>query len=79
MPHCNRTDQTRKENAASSDQQDDKAAVNDAYDILRFELKDLDNFSVSKRGITFLYDAGFPHRYQGARTERSLFFQVRTT
>ena len=52
----------RKRNTASADlDQDEKTSVNDAYDVLKFELRDLDNFSVSKRGITFLYDAGFPH------------------
>jgi hypothetical protein len=32
----------------------------DALELQKFELKDLDNFSVGKTGITFLYDAGFP-------------------
>lgn len=65
----------RKENAASSDQEDEKAAVNDAYDILRFELKDLDNFSVSKRGVTFLYYAGFPHVIKALEPSGRYFFQ----
>jgi hypothetical protein len=65
----------RKENAASSDQEDEKAAVNDAYDILRFELKDLHNFSVSKRGVTFLYDAGFPHVIKALEPSGRYFFQ----
>lgn len=65
----------RNENAASSDQQDEKAAVNDAYDILRFELKDLDNFSVSKRGVTFLYDAGFPHVIKALEPSGHYFFK----
>jgi hypothetical protein len=32
----------------------------DALELQKFESKDLDNFSVGKTGITFLYDAGFP-------------------
>lgn len=52
----------RKHNAAATDREkDQKTAVNDAYDVLKIELEDLNNFSVSSRGITFLYDAGFPH------------------
>jgi hypothetical protein len=40
---------------------DDKDAVDTTYDNLKFEPKDLDEFSVGPKGITFLYDAGFPH------------------
>jgi hypothetical protein len=39
----------------------DKEAVDDTYKDLKFQLKDLDDFSVGPKGITFLYDAGFPH------------------
>ncbi len=38
----------------------DATNVVDALELQKFELKDLDNFSVGKTGITFLYDAGFP-------------------
>ena len=38
-----------------------KETIDEAYDNLKFELKDLDDFSVGAKGITFLYDAGFPH------------------
>jgi hypothetical protein len=31
---------------------------------LRFEVKDLENFTVGPKGITFIYDAGFPHVIQ---------------
>ncbi len=48
--------------------------MNDAYDILKFELKDLDNFSVSKTGITFLYDAGFPHVIKALEPKGHYFF-----
>jgi hypothetical protein len=47
----------RKDNAGSTDRDpEQKTSVNDAYDTLEIDLKDLDNFSVSRRGITFLYD-----------------------
>ncbi|HET6669552.1 MAG TPA: hypothetical protein VFH15_04905 [Pyrinomonadaceae bacterium] len=64
----------RKENAASSDQADERASVNDAYDILYFEPRDLDNFSISKRGVTFLFDAGFPHVIKALEPSGRYFF-----
>lgn len=68
-------EQLRKENTAAGDRDaDEKASVNDAYDILRFELKDLDNFSVSKRGVSFLYDAGFPHVIKALEPEGHYYF-----
>lgn len=48
----------KKENASANEPDE---SIDDAYEQLKFEPKDLDNFSVGKRGITFLYDAGFPH------------------
>lgn len=33
----------------------------DAHDSLKFEVSNLDDFSVGPKGVTFLYDAGFPH------------------
>jgi len=54
--------QRKQENARSSDiDPTQKASIDDAYAALKFETKDLENFSVSRKGITFLYDAGFPH------------------
>ena len=52
----------KRDNAGSSDIDPiQKESINDAYAVLKFEIKDLDDFSVSQKGITFLYDAGFPH------------------
>ena len=65
----------RRDNSASTDRdQDEKTSVNDAYDVLKFELKDLANFSVSKSGITFLYDAGFPHVIKALEPRGRYFF-----
>ena len=67
--------QRRKENADLKERDRDEIdSVNDAYDVLNFEIKDLDNFSVSKRGITFLYDAGFPHVIKALEPEGRYFF-----
>lgn len=68
-------EQLRKENSAAGDRDaDEKGSVNDAYDILKFEPKDLDNFSVSKRGVFFLYDAGFPHVIKALEPKGRYFF-----
>lgn len=65
----------RKENAALKDRdRDEVASVNDAYDILNVEPKDLDNFSVSRSGITFLYDSGFPHVIKALEPKGQYFF-----
>ncbi|MDQ3473831.1 MAG: hypothetical protein M3447_08850 [Acidobacteriota bacterium] len=65
----------RKDNAASTDRdRDQETSVNDAYDVLKVELKDLDGFSVSRRGITFLYDAGFPHVIKALEPRGRYFF-----
>ncbi len=65
----------RKDNTASTDRDEDqKTSVNDAYDTLKLEVKDLDNFSVSRRGITFLYDAGFPHVIKALEPRGRYFF-----
>lgn len=71
----NEISRLRKYNAAATDRDpDQKTAVNDAYDILKVEPKDLDNFSVSRRGITFLYDAGFPHVIKAVEPRGRYFF-----
>ena len=65
----------RRGNADLKDRdRDEVASVNDAYDILNFEPKDLDNFSVSRTGITFLYDSGFPHVIKALEPKGHYFF-----
>jgi hypothetical protein len=65
----------RKANSSASDRDEqEKGSVNDAYEILKFEIKNLDNFSVSKTGVTFLYDAGFPHVIKALEPSGCYFF-----
>ena len=52
----------------------DKEAVDDTYKDLKFQLKDLDDFSVGPKGITFLYDAGFPHVIKALEPNGRYFF-----
>ncbi len=53
---------------------DEKEAVDGAYDNLKFEVRDLDEFSVGPKGITFLYDAGFPHVIKALEPVGRYFF-----
>ena len=46
----------------------------EAYEALKFEAQNLDEFSVNARGVTFLYDAGFPHAIQALEPEGRYFF-----
>ncbi len=41
---------------------------------LKFEVANLDDFSISDKGITFLYDAGFPHVIQALEPAGEYFF-----
>jgi hypothetical protein len=52
---------------------DEKKNIQEMFDALKFQVKDLDNFSVSDKGITFLYDAGFPHVVQALEPEGKYF------
>jgi hypothetical protein len=53
---------------------EEKEMVNGAYDSLKFELKELDGFSIGPKGITFLYDAGFPHVIKTLEPQGKYFF-----
>ncbi len=44
--------------------QDGKQNIIDALEQQKFKLEHLDDYSVGAKGITFLYDAGFPHVIQ---------------
>lgn len=41
---------------------------------LKYKVSDLDDFSISARGITFLFDAGFPHAVQALEPNGRYFF-----
>jgi hypothetical protein len=48
----------------NSSDAEEKEAIKQAHENLKFEISNLDEFSVGRKGITFLYDAGFPHVIQ---------------
>lgn len=64
-----------KENADTNSEQPDETAMRrEAYEALKFEPQNLDEFSVGRKGITFLYDAGFPHVIRALEPEGRYFF-----
>jgi hypothetical protein len=63
---------------------EEKKSVPELFERLKIEVKDLDDFSIDDKGITFIYDAGFPHviqayqpvgRYHFTYAELSEFLQ----
>jgi len=55
-----------------------KEVVDGAFDDLKFESTNVDEFSVGPKGITFLYDAGFPHVIRALQPEGRYFFSYST-
>jgi hypothetical protein len=53
---------------------DQKSFVKEELSKLTFTVKNLDEFLVSDKGVTFLYDAGFPHVIQALEPDGSYFF-----
>ncbi|MDQ1729379.1 MAG: hypothetical protein QOD33_1504 [Pyrinomonadaceae bacterium] len=60
--------------AESKSHAEDIRIAQEAQEPLEFTVADLDNFSVGARGITFLYDAGYPHAIQAFEPNGSYFF-----
>ena len=67
-----------KENTEGEMDADQKESISGAYSNLKFEVANLDEFSVGPKGITFLYDAGFPHVIQALAPEGRYFFSYST-
>lgn len=53
---------------------DTKDAVTEGLETLTFGVENLNEFEVSDRGVTFLYDAGFPHAIQALQPDGRYFF-----
>jgi hypothetical protein len=51
-----------------------KSWVRNELKKLRFGVQNLNEFSVSNKGVTFLFDAGFPHAIQALQPEGEYFF-----
>ena len=53
---------------------DQKSSLKDQLEQLTFTVENLDEFSVNDKGLTFLYDAGFPHVIQALQPDGRYFF-----
>lgn len=64
-----------KRNASDNDVgPQDRTSIKGAYENLKFAVEHLEDFSVGRTGITFLYDAGFPHVIQAFEPKGMYFF-----
>lgn len=63
-----------KDNANSSDTTEEKQSVREQLEALKFQASNLNDFSISDKGVTFLYDAGFPHVIQALEPVGQYFF-----
>ena len=52
----------------------DEKDAQDLFKEVKFKRSDLDDFSIGSRGVTFLYDAGFPHVIQALQPNGRYFF-----
>ena len=52
----------------------DEKDTQDLFREVKFKTSDLNDFSIGSRGVTFLYDAGFPHVVQALQPNGSYFF-----
>jgi predicted DNA-binding protein len=53
---------------------EDVSIAREAQEPLQYKIEDLDNFSVGAKGVTFLYDAGYPHAIQAFEPAGRYFF-----
>ena len=58
---------------SKSDPEDIRIA-REAQEALEFKLSDIDDFSITENGVTFLYDAGYPHVIQALEPDGRYFF-----
>jgi len=56
------------------DNPDDRESTLSLMKDLKFERKNLNDFSIGDKGLTFLYDAGFPHVIQALQPVGEYFF-----
>ena len=66
--------QILKDLAESKSDPEDIRIAKEAQDALEFKLSDIDEFSIGDKGVTFLYDAGYPHVIQAFEPEGRYFF-----
>jgi hypothetical protein len=60
--------------ATIRDSGNDRETARDLLKDLKIKASDLDDFSISDKGVTFLYDAEFPHVVQAFQPVGQYFF-----
>jgi len=63
-----------EELTASKSDPEDLRIAKEAQEPLKFTIENLDEFSVGAKGLTFLYDAGYPHAIQAFEPTGEYFF-----
>jgi len=63
-----------KANEEDTSDADQKNAIRNQLNPLAFAVKDLNDFKVSDKGVTFLYDAHFPHAIRALEPAGEYFF-----
>jgi len=66
--------QNLKDLADSKSDPEDIRIAKEAQEALEFKLSDIDDFSIGDKGVTFLYDAGYPHVIQALEPNGEYFF-----
>ncbi len=68
----------KSEHMADLQNEDERQTLSDAYGHLEFDRLTIDEFEVGKTGVTFLFDAGFPHVMKALEPEGRYFFSYKT-
>ena len=63
-----------KELAESKSDPEDIRIAQEAQEPLEFTSENVNDFSVNAKGVTFLYDAGYPHAIRAFQPEGHYFF-----
>ena len=71
----NELKQILKENSGPRNEAENTRIVLEAQEALEFKSENLDDFSVGAKGLTFLYDAGYPHAIQAFEPSGRYFFR----
>jgi hypothetical protein len=66
--------QILKENSGPKSDAEDTRIIKESQEVLEFKVQNLDDFSVGTKGITFLYDAGYPHAIKAFEPTGRYFF-----
>lgn len=53
---------------------EERQSLREQLEQLKFQVANLDEFSISDKGVMFLYDAGFPHAIQAVQPVGEYFF-----